>query len=145
MTLNKLKKMTSEEGKYSAGINYHNKEIQGQAEEAFNTLSSLAPVLALNPAAATTFVNRAIQNESQIEPELLKTLSEIQRNVASTNVREGLLSRAARDGASISASAKNLDSMTRKPASNNEIFSSLKNSPARHISQPPNHTGGNPF
>ena len=88
MTLNKLKAMTSTGGRYAQGQDYHNPDVQNQAREAFHTLSVIAPALAVNPTTASTFVNRAVQNESQIDPELLKTISEIQKNVSQAGKQE---------------------------------------------------------
>lgn len=80
-TIGRLQAQSSKGAYFTSGVDYNSPEVMEQAQQAFNTLATISPSVALDPLSAATFVNKAIQNDSQIEPELLKTVSEIQKNI----------------------------------------------------------------
>jgi hypothetical protein len=80
-TQKKLKQLSEDGTNISLGIDYNDNETKRKAREAYKVLVDVAPTLATNPTVATPFVNRVVQNEGDISPDLLKMLSETQRNI----------------------------------------------------------------
>lgn len=80
-TQQRLKKLSEEGVGSTAGIDYSERENLRKAEDAFKVLTDVAPTLASNPAVATPFVNRTVQQEGDIHADTIKVLSEAQRNI----------------------------------------------------------------
>lgn len=83
-TQSKLKKMNAEGNSMASGVDYGDKETMRKAEEAFKVLVDVAPALAQNATIATPFVNRVVQQDGDITPDIIKQLAETQKNITST-------------------------------------------------------------
>lgn len=83
-TRSALRKMTEDGAAASAGVDFRDNENLRKAEEAFRTLSDVAPSVAANSNLATNFVVRTVQNEGMIDHDVVKSLSEIQKNLNTT-------------------------------------------------------------
>lgn len=83
-TRNKIKKLSDEGSAATAGVDFSDRENLRKAEEAFRTLADVAPSIAINPNLATSFVVRTVQNEGMIDQDVVKSLSEIQKNLNTT-------------------------------------------------------------
>lgn len=79
-TSKRLKELTNKGSRLAAGIDYNDKEIQGKANETFNTLSAVAPDLATNPSVASSYISNVIANERE-DFQGIKLVSEIQKNM----------------------------------------------------------------
>lgn len=77
----KLKKLSKEDSNITAGQDFTSSHTVGKAEEAFRVLSSIAPGLAVNSTIAVPFVARVVQQEGDISPDVLKMISEVQKNI----------------------------------------------------------------
>lgn len=80
-TSNRLRTLSDSGSSLAGMIDYKDKEIQRKSEEAFKVLRDIAPSLAANSTIATSFVNNVVQNEGVITPEVIKMLSETQKNI----------------------------------------------------------------
>lgn len=83
-TMNTLKAKSKAGSKWTGEIDYTTAEYQKKAKEAFQILADIAPSLASNSSIAAPFVNRVVQNEGEIDPTIIKTLTESQRNINTT-------------------------------------------------------------
>lgn len=80
-TSNRLRGLSEQESSLAGMVDYRDKEVQRKSEEAFKVLRDIAPSLAANSTIATSFVNNVVQNEGVITPEVIKMLSETQKNI----------------------------------------------------------------
>lgn len=80
-TQSRLKKMTKDENVLASGIDYSKKENINKAEEAFKVLVDVAPSLAANSTIATPFVNRVVMQGGDITPDVIKMVTETQKNI----------------------------------------------------------------
>lgn len=65
----------------SPETDYTNKEVMNKAEKAFKALAEVAPNVAANPTTALPFVNQVVMNDGFMDANLLKTVTEAQRNI----------------------------------------------------------------
>ena len=82
-TKRNLTQMSEEGHRLSSGIDYTDKKTMNKAVEQFKVLSDIAPTLAANPTVATSFVNTVMSQEGVISPELIKMISDTQKNLSS--------------------------------------------------------------
>lgn len=77
----RLKELTDENSTLVRGIDYSDKDTQKKAKEAFNMLVSVAPSLAAEPVIASSFVNTAVLNDGDVDPNTLKVITDTQKNI----------------------------------------------------------------
>lgn len=82
-TKKNLSQMSEEGHRLSSGIDYTDRKVMDKAVEQFRVLSDIAPALAANPTVATSFVNTVMSQEGVISPELIKMISDTQKNLSS--------------------------------------------------------------
>lgn len=83
-TRKRLKQMNTDGSVFSSGIDYSDSENMNKAERAFKVLVDIAPSLAQNATIATPFVNRVVQQDGDITPDVVKQLAETQKNISAT-------------------------------------------------------------
>lgn len=83
-TKKKLKELNAKGSGFASGVDYSDKENIRKAEEAFKVLVDVAPSLATNASIAAPFVNTVVNQEGNVTPDVVKMLTETQKNINTT-------------------------------------------------------------